>query len=628
MANERSYTKRNVGSKEKPIWEIWFAITVADAVLMSDKKGETKTIVDYINEKIAELIGTTETKDILSLTEISKYIEELKDLINKINETLESKVNKEQGKMLSTNDYTLKEKEKLNGIEEGAEVNVQADWNEKNVTSNAYVKNKPSALKNPEALTFTGGIYESYDGSEAKTIAIPRSVSELENDIGFACTESPIFTGTAEAPTAEESANDTRIATTAFVKAVINALINGAPETLDTLGEVAEAFAENETILAALNEAIGKKLGKTETAAAASKWETGKNINGLIIDGTSNRANYGTCSTAAATATKTVECAGFGLILGAEITVKFTVTNTAANPTLNVSGTGAKPVFYRGAAIPAGYLAANRTYIFRYNGTQWELVGDINTNTTYGLATASTRGLVKIGYTENGKNYPVELSNEQMYVNVPWTDTKYSDFVKSGADAAAGLVPKPSTTAGTNKYLREDGTWQTPPNTTYGAATQSANGLMSAADKKKLDGISTGANKVSVTNNLLATVAGTALDAVQGKALDDKINQVYSNLSDLKSYKFEKIGSTNSTSGSMFDISNYDFIVLYSTYSSVDNALGNCSLVSTKLILQSGIKIGAYTADYIAMCEKFDNKKVKIKTYATNYYAVLYGISF
>lgn len=54
-------------------------------------------------------------------------------------------------------------------------------------------------------------------------------------------------------------------------------------------------------------------------------------------------------------------------------------------------------------------------------------------------------------------------------------------FVKSGSSAAGGLVPKPPTTAGTTKYLREDGTWQVPPdtNTTYSnmtAATASAAG--------------------------------------------------------------------------------------------------------------------------------------------------------
>jgi len=53
--------------------------------------------------------------------------------------------------------------------------------------------------------------------------------------------------------------------------------------------------------------------------------------------------------------------------------------------------------------------------------------------------------------------------------------TTYSDFVGSGSTAAAGLVPKPSTTAGTSKYLCEDGTWATPPDTVYTHPTTSGN---------------------------------------------------------------------------------------------------------------------------------------------------------
>ena len=76
---------------------------------------------------------------------------------------------------------------------------------------------------------------------------------------------------------------------------------------------------------------------------------------------------YATCDTAAATAAKvaaTTPGSNFSLETGARITVKFTVTNTAANPTLNVNSTGAKAIYYRGSAISAGYLAANRTYEF------------------------------------------------------------------------------------------------------------------------------------------------------------------------------------------------------------------------------------------------------------------------
>ena len=75
-------------------------------------------------------------------------------------------------------------------------------------------------------------------------------------------------------------------------------------------------------------------------------------------------------------------------------------------------------------------------------------------------------------------------------------DTKYTDMTGASASAAgkAGLVPAPAA-GGQAKYLRGDGTWQTPPDTKYSPATQSTNGLMSAADKTKLDGVAAGANK-------------------------------------------------------------------------------------------------------------------------------------
>lgn len=83
----------------------------------------------------------------------------------------------------------------------------------------------------------------------------------------------------------------------------------------------------------------------------------------------------------AATVAKVVSLTSFSLVTGARIMVKFTVTNTASSPTLNVNGTGAKSIMYRGAAISAGYLAANRVYEFVYDGTNYEFVGDINVDT-------------------------------------------------------------------------------------------------------------------------------------------------------------------------------------------------------------------------------------------------------
>lgn len=76
----------------------------------------------------------------LDLTKITKYTNDFKAWIAK------KYVAKQEGKGLSTHDYTTTEKEKLGGIAEGAEVNVQADWNESDPQSDAYVKNKPFSL--------------------------------------------------------------------------------------------------------------------------------------------------------------------------------------------------------------------------------------------------------------------------------------------------------------------------------------------------------------------------------------------------------------------------------------------------------------------------------------------------
>ena len=73
-------------------------------------------------------------------------------------------------------------------------------------------------------------------------------------------------------------------------------------------------------------------------------------------------------------------------------------------------------------------------------------------------------------------------------------DTTYGVVSKS----ANGLAPKLPNETSTTKYLRQDGTWVAPPNdnTTYSDATQTNHGLLSAADKKKLDEVEAGALQI------------------------------------------------------------------------------------------------------------------------------------
>ena len=87
----------------------------------------------------------------------------------------------------------------------------------------------------------------------------------------------------------------------------------------------------------------------------------------------------------------------------------------------------------------------------------------------------------------------------------------------------SGLVPKPA--LGTyHKFLRGDGTWQTPADTTYGNATTSTSGLMSADDKKKLDGVEAGANKTVVSTEIAKDDTNPVAGGAVWYALSNKAN--------------------------------------------------------------------------------------------------------
>ena len=242
-------------------------------------------------------------------------------------------------------------------------------------------------------------------------------------------------------------------------------------------------------------------ITSSETAAAATKLATARAIDGVNFDGTAAISHYGTCSTAAGTAAKTVTLTGFTLATGARITVKFTVTNTAANPTLNVNGTGAKAIQYRGAAITASYLAANRVYEFVYDGTAYQLIGDIDTNSTYNVATSSTNGLMsssdktkldtitvdanKVEESDTNGNIKIDGAEVNVYTHPTTSGNKH---VPTGGAVNQVLEWSADGTAKWGHTIQTD----VPANakftdTTYTNATQSKAGLMSAADKLKLD---------------------------------------------------------------------------------------------------------------------------------------------
>lgn len=117
-----------------------------------------------------------------SLSE-NDYTDEDKAIVDAVTDNLATKVDKATGMGLSQNSYTDAEKTKLAGIAAGAEVNVQADWTKTDTTDDSYIKNKPTALKNPQSIKFTGAVTTQYDGESEVTVNIPVGSASIWGDI-------------------------------------------------------------------------------------------------------------------------------------------------------------------------------------------------------------------------------------------------------------------------------------------------------------------------------------------------------------------------------------------------------------------------------------------------------------
>ncbi|OXK55666.1 beta strand repeat-containing protein [Escherichia coli] len=115
--------------------------------------------------------------------------------------------------------------------------------------------------------------------TEERKAATPLAVKTLHDLVDTkAPLDSPHLSGTPTAPTASQGTNSTQIANTAFVKAAITALINGAPGTLDTLKEIAAAINNDPNFSTTINNALALKaplaspaLTGTPTAPTAAQ---------------------------------------------------------------------------------------------------------------------------------------------------------------------------------------------------------------------------------------------------------------------------------------------------------------------------------------------------------------------
>ncbi len=332
------------------------------------------------------------------------------------------------------NNFTTTLKNKLDGISSGADVT--PSW-------------VPST--NPNYLT-------SVNASDV-------GLGNVTNESKATMFTNAALTGNPTAPTQTANDDSTKIATTAYVQQELTDLIGTAPSSLDTLGELSASLAADQTGLASLTTTVGTKLAKSSNLSDLTNAETARTNLGLgsaatndsgdfaaashthaasdITSGTfgasripnlaASKITTGTLATGRISEASVTQHEGALTITEAQISDLGTYsTATGVEDNANNYSLPAAASDTRGG-VKIGYSENGKNYPVELSSEKMFVnVPWTDTNTTYSEANSSTLGLVKIGYTENGKNYPVELSSGQMFVNVPWTDTNTTYTVGDG----------------------------------------------------------------------------------------------------------------------------------------------------------------------------------------------------
>lgn len=196
-------------------------------------------------------------------------------------------------------------------------------------------------------------------------------------------------------------------------------------------------------------------------------------VDGLSFNGTTDISRYGICTTAASTAAKEVSIDNYVLKEGGYVIVKFTNSDTSNsdNLTLNVNGTGAKPIKYRGNTLPVQLMAG--LYLFTYDGANYELISAGMENRLENYVPTTRR----INNKELKSN--ITLYGSDIVMSSTW-DKTLSTRIEEKVDKVSGKAL--STNDFTNAY------------------------------KTKLDGIAAGANNYTYT---LPTASSSVLGGIK-----------------------------------------------------------------------------------------------------------------
>lgn len=146
-------------------------------------------------------------------------------------QAISTKVDKVTGKGLSTNDFTNADKAKLDGIESGAEANVQANWTQTDNTADDYIKNKPT-IPAPVTVDQT---YSAASANAQSGVAVAQAIStKVDKETGKGLSTND-FTNTDKAnlATALATANAAAPQSTTYTKTEVDTALAAKLNTAD-----------------------------------------------------------------------------------------------------------------------------------------------------------------------------------------------------------------------------------------------------------------------------------------------------------------------------------------------------------------------------------------------------------
>ena len=354
-----------------------------------------------------------------------------------------------------------------------------------------------------EATTDTAGLMSAADKTKLNGIATGANKTIVDSSLSSSSTNpvqnkvintalaakaplaSPALTGTPTAPTAAAGTNTTQIATTAFVKSAVDTSASGL--------KIFKTVTVGDTSLVA------------DSATDTLTLEAGANVT-LTPDATNDKITIAATDTTYSEAT--TDAAG---LMSAADKTKLNGIATGANKTTvdsSLSSTSTNPV--QNKVINTALAAKAPLASPALTGTPTAPTATAGTNTTQIATTAFVKSAVDTAST-------AVSAAVRSFSKVKVGSTTVE------ADSATDTL---TLEAGDNVTITPDATNDkvtiTATDTTYSEATTDAAGLMSAADKTKLNGIATGANKTTVDSSLSSTSTNPVQNKVINTALGTK----------------------------------------------------------------------------------------------------------